>query len=442
MRSRTSRIAASALAALLVAGPAAAQAQSVTLGEAIARANRVQPTVVQAEGNLRNADMRVKTAKGSFLPNLSASGSAGSAYNENVRVNTGSGDVQPPGTTNSLNTRISTDLELWDGFRRSNDLKAAHAGSDAAEAGLRNASFQQALTTTNQFFDALSARKLVDVRQASLRRAEEQHKISVAKLQAGAATRSDSLRSFVGVGTAQLQLVTAMSTLATAEANLGRLVGEGGRVEAADDSSFYRVIATLDTAALRTEAMATSPSVQSAEASVRAADASYKAAKSPYWPSLTLSASGSLNGNNSYNDQRQERNPYVMMSSRQITLSANWQLFNRFSREQNIETQAVAADVAKASFGEARRTVQANLTQRTVELEAARLRIEITQRSLEAAREDLRVQQERYRLGVSTILDVLTTTEALTQAEVDQVNSRFDYLRAKAAIEAIIGRSL
>ena len=100
------------------------------------------------------------------------------------------------------------------------------------------------------------------------------------------------------------------------------------------------------------------------------------------------------------------------------------------------------ADIARANYEEARRAVQANLTQRTTELEAARLRIEITQRSLEAAREDLRVQQERYRLGVSTILDVLTTTEALTQAEVDLVNSRFDYLRAKAAIEAIIGRSL
>jgi outer membrane protein len=419
-----------------------AQTQSVTLGEAIARANRVQPRVVQAEGALRNADMRVKTAKGSFLPDLTASASGRSAYNENVRTDLSSGQLQPPGTTNSLNTNVSTSLELWDGFRRSNELKSANANSDAAEASLRDASFQQALTTTNQFFDALSARKLVEVREASLRRAEEQHKISVAKLQAGAATRSDSLRSFVGVGTAQLQLVTAMSTLATAEANLGRLVGESRRVAAVDDSAFYRVLAPLDTAALRTEAMAMSPSVQSSEAGVRAANASYKAAKSPYWPSLNLSAGGSLNGNNAFSQQTQDRNPYVMLSSRQISLTANWQLFNRFTREQNIETQAVAADVARATFEESRRAVQANLTQRSVELEAARLRIEITQRSLEAAREDLRVQQERYRLGVSTILDVLTTTEALTQAEVDQVNSRFDYLRAKAAIEAIIGRSL
>ncbi len=421
------------LAAALVATPTAAQTTSVTLAEAVARSGRVQPRMVQAEGTLRNADMRVKSAKGSFLPNLTASGNGQSAYSEDIRVNTESGQLQQ-GASQNLNLALSSTLELWDGFRRSNELKAARANSDAAEAGLRDATFQQALSTTNLFFDALAARKLVDVRQASLRRAEEQLKISVAKLHAGAATRSDSLRSLVGVGTAQLQLVNAMTSLATAEANLGRLIGETGRVEATDDSAFYRVLAPLDTAALRTEAVGRSPSVQSADATVRSADASYRSAKSPYWPSINLSASGSLSGRDNTN--------YTMLSNRQISIGLNWQLFNRFTREQNIASQQVNADIAKANYEEARRTVQANLTQRTAELDAARLRTEISQRSLEAAREDLRVQQERYRLGVSTILDVLTTTEALTQAEVDLVNARYDYLRAKAAIESIIGRSL
>jgi outer membrane protein TolC len=75
-------------------------------------------------------------------------------------------------------------------------------------------------------------------------------------------------------------------------------------------------------------------------------------------------------------------------------------------------------------------------------LSAARSKIEITQTSVAAAREDLRVQQERYRLGASTIVDVLTSQEALNQAEVDVVVARFDYLRAKAQLEALIGRTL
>ena len=99
-------------------------------------------------------------------------------------------------------------------------------------------------------------------------------------------------------------------------------------------------------------------------------------------------------------------------------------------------------DLAEATAADAQREVQADLTTRLAELDAARTRIEITQTSVAAATEDLRVQQQRYRLGASTIVDLLTSQEALNQAEVDVVNARFDYLRAKAQLDALIGRTL
>jgi outer membrane protein TolC len=117
-------------------------------------------------------------------------------------------------------------------------------------------------------------------------------------------------------------------------------------------------------------------------------------------------------------------------------------VFNRYTREQNIANQTTTAEISEANASEARRQVLANLTTRLAELEAARIRTGITQTSLAAASEDVRVQQERYRLGVATIVDVLTSQESLTQAEVDAVTARFDFLRAKAQIQALIGRQL
>jgi len=54
----------------------------------------------------------------------------------------------------------------------------------------------------------------------------------------------------------------------------------------------------------------------------------------------------------------------------------------------------------------------------------------------------MRVQQERYRVGASTILDLLTSQANLTQAETDLVQARFDYLIARAQLEALVGRTL
>ncbi len=421
---------------LLAACPLRAQERAVSLAEAIRLAERTQPGMVQAQRELETASAQRRNAWGNFLPNLNASSSASMFSSGGAsRIDPVTGQVLSGNTTNrSLNTSLSASVDLFTGFRRGAELQAAKAGQTQANAGLVDARFQQALATTNQFFDALSAAQLVGVREASVRRAEEQLKVSVAKLHAGSATRSDSLRSLVTLGNTRLDLIQAQTDLATAEAGLARLIGEAGRVRALDDSSFRRVVSAVDTAALRQEAEAGSPRIQNAVASAEVARSNLRASRSAYWPSLTLGA------NTSWNASR--ANDYAFFNQRQLSLQLSWSLFNRFDRELTIAQREATFDVAQATALDERRAVEAELTQRLAELAAAQSKIDITATSVAAATEDLRVQQERYRLGASTIVDVLTSQEALNQAEVDVVNARFDYLRARAQLEALIGRTL
>jgi len=421
-----------------VLGPAgvAAQTQSVTLADAIRLSERVQPDVVRAAGGVRTAGAQQRSAWGAYLPSVSASSSASDFFSEGTsRIDPVTGQLTNGNSSNrSISTSLSANVDLFTGFRRGADMRAARAGERAADASLIDARFQQALVTTNQFLDALAADQLLQVRETSVRRAEEQLKTAVAKLHAGSATRSDSLRSLVTLGNARLDLITTQAQLAGAEANLARLIGQTGRVQALDDSAFYRVLPAIDTQALRTEAESKSPRVRSAGASAAEARASVSASRSAYWPSLNLAANTGWNGNRA--------DDYNLLNQRQLSLSLRWNLFNGFDRELTIVQREADLDVAEASASDAQRAVQAELITRVAELDAARSRIEITQTSVLAAREDLRVQQERYRLGASTIVDLLTSQEALNQAEVDVVNARFDYLRAKAQIEALIGRNL
>ena len=424
------------LASLLAPLRLAAQDRTVTLAEAIRLAERTQPGVVQAQGQVQTAAAQRRSAWGAFLPTVSASSSASDFFSEGAsRIDPLTGQVLSGNTTNrSVNASLRASVDLFTGFRRGAELKAARAGQAEADAGLVNTRFQQALTTTNQFFDALSAAQLVGVREASVRRAEEQLKVSVAKLHAGSATRSDSLRSLVTLGNAQLDLIQSRTDLTTAEAGLARLVGEPGRVHAADDSSFRQVVAVVDTEALRQEAETRSPRIQTAVAGTDAARANLRASRSGYWPSLTLGANTSWNGSRA--------NDYTLFNQRQVSLQLSWDIFNGFDRELTIAQREASLDVAETSAADERRAVDAALTQRLAELDAARSKIDITATSVAAATEDLRVQQERYRLGASTIVDVLTSQEALNQAEVNVVTARFDYLRARAQLEALIGRTL
>lgn len=429
----------------LVAAPLAAQAPAdtavartiapapdrVTLAEALARAPRVQPSTVQAQGAVRSADAQRRSATGAYLPNITANASGSKSFSEFVTQQQ-NGQVGS-GTNQTVGMGLSASLDLFTGFRRGADVRAADAQQRSAAAGLDNARYQVSLQTTQAFLDALAAKQTVEVRVASVRRAMEQLKVSVAKLHAGSATRSDSLRSEVNLGNAQLQLLDAEIAQATAEAALGRLVGAAGRVEAVDDSAYYAHPMT-DTTGLRAEARDHSPQVRSSRAAAEAARAQVRSTEAQYWPTLALTGNQNWSGN--------KAGDYQLLQNRSLSLGMSWTLFNRFTRERNVVSQAIAADNADASAADALRQVDAGITQQLAALAAAQVRIRITQASVSAAREDLRVVGERYRLGAATIVDLLTSQEALTQAEVDAVSARFDYLRAKAQVEALIGRSL
>ena len=75
-------------------------------------------------------------------------------------------------------------------------------------------------------------------------------------------------------------------------------------------------------------------------------------------------------------------------------------------------------------------------------IEAAVASIGLAEQSVELAAEDLRVTQERYRLGLATILDLQAAQITLLQAEIDLIRRRFDYQLGLARVEALLGTNL
>ncbi|MEE8061989.1 MAG: TolC family protein [Gemmatimonadales bacterium] len=411
---------------------------AITLDEAISLAQRVQPIVVRALSGVNTAEHQERSAAvGAWLPSINATSSGASTWNEGVaRIDPNTGLPLAANTVSrTAGFGFTGSWDVFTGFSRSAESRQAKANLKAADADLIDSRYQVTLQTKQQFYAALSAGELLQVRLAGVRRAEEQLNISVNKLRTGSATRSDSLRSVVTLGNAQVQLLNAATILATAEANLGRLVGFDGRVGAVDDPSFHDIDITVSESSLRQEAMASSPTVLSSDASAEAAQQSWNAAKGSWWPNMTLSGSWNWNGNNQVNN-------FKLLEQKSLRLNLTWPIFNGFNRETNIAVQANNYDIAAATADDTRRQTSAALITRVAELNAARLRVDIARVSIAAAEEDLRVQQERYRLGATTIIEVLASQEALNQAEGDEVEAHFDLLLAKAQIEALIGRPL
>ena len=409
----------------------------VSLQEAVSLAQRNAPAAVQARGQLRTAASAVRSAYGAFVPSLSVS--MNQTQQSGQRFDALRNQIVSVTQPWSYSTGVSSSLELFDGGRRFADLRARRADEDAAEANETTQRFSIALQVKREYANILAARESESAARAQLEQAQAQLNAAVARVQAGAATMSDSLRSLIQVGDARLALITAQNNLRIASASLTRLVGTLFMVTANPADTMDLPLMRMDSVTLEQLALR-GPAVQQAEMQLRAANASVGSAKSTYLPTVRMSYSYNGQGTDPYGFGSDTTKRFLYGSN--FSLSLNFPLFNNFSREDQIVRARVSQENADAQLRDARLAAQQSLVQQLGALRTAEERIRIQQASVLAAQEDLRVQQQRYALGASTLLDLLTSQSQLNQARAALIQARQDYRIARAQIEAIVGRDL
>jgi len=424
------------LAALV---PAAISAQDsarpISLDEAIQLAKRNSPQVISAHNAINANEATVRTRMSAFFPTLS--GSLSSSWGAG-QVFDNKGDIVTRNNVTPWNwsRRLSANWLLFDGGDRNFQLRSARANVDAAEANEVAAQFSVAYSVAQQYYAGLAARESRSAAVTALAEAEQNLRAANARIASGAATRSDSLRAIIQVGNQQLAVLTAETDLQNANAALSRLVGAPFSVTAAPQDTVLAPIVP-DSAEL-SRYLEGSPAIRAAQASVSASSAAVRSSRTDYWP--TLSASYGLTNNIADTSFKVWQGRTLQNKS--FGLSMNVPIFSGLAREETVQRAKITEMNAKASLRDAQLLAQQQLVQYLGQLRLAQARIAIQQASLEAAQEDLRVQQQRYQLGASTQLELLTTQTQLNSARYNLVNARYQVRIAKAQLEQLLGREI
>jgi outer membrane protein len=322
------------------------------------------------------------------------------------------------------------------------ELRRTKAVETAAEASERTQLYNTALNVKQQYFNGLAARELEAAALRQLEQAEQQMAVSTARVRAGAATKSDSLRSVIQVGNARLAVLSARNSLQVANAGLTRLVGTDFVVTASPTDTLAPAAVMLDNETL-VSMLDASPALQQAEADLAAARAAVKTARAAWLPSVSASYSFSANQSSSGFETGNlfllgGQNP----NNKRLNFNVSYPLFNQLQRETSITQAQVTERNAEATLRDARLAARQTLTQALGTLRLAEERAAIQDASVAAAEEDLRVQTQRYQLGAATLLDVLTSQTTLNQARAALIQARYDARVAKAQIEALVGKEL
>lgn len=427
-----------ALALALVAGGVEGQemtptspADTITMELAVERAMQVNSQMVQARTSLGTSEFGVTQAYASMLPNLSFS--SGASLSSSTRYDP-STDLRVSGQSDSYSAGLSASMDVFAGGRNLAAVRSARASTNAAQATLVSRQFSVALSAKQSFFAVLRAQELIALNQQRIEQANEQLAAAERRLQAGQATRSDVLRSQLEMSNARQALLQAQTQERTAMYTLGQVVGVAGPVAARAPESLEPTPLAMSVDAMRQLVLGQAPTVQSAQAQLSVAQAGLSQSRAQYFPTIRLS--GGYNWNN------QEFGLDGGQTSWNTRLSLSYPLFNGLQRMASVDQANAQLTVAEAQAAETERTALANLEGLIAALELAEGQLRILEESVEVAREDYRVQQERYGLGAATILELVSSQIALTQAENDLINARYDYQIARAELEALVGQEL
>ena len=408
-----------------------AASSTVTLERAIQVALDRSPQMLQQEQAIDNASLAQRSAWAAFLPNVNANTSGSLRSSSVLDPNTGR---IVGGSSDSYSAGLSANVPLFQGGSRFIELGATEADMRAAVARREDQRHAVILQTKNLFFNALRQEELVDVRRVQLERTEQNLELVSTRLTVGRATVSDSLRARLDVVNARQDLLEAQTALRAARISLGRQIGSSAPAIPETPPGLAPSPLPLTEAEIMVLAEESSPTVVAAMEAADASAAAVSVNKTAYLPNINLSTG--------YNWNNQERSLTGGSTSWNMGLSVSYPIFNRFQRESNIDRAQMTLRVSRLQEDDARLAARQEADAALNNLRTAELAIGIAEEAVLVAEEDLRVVRERYALGVATILDVVISQAAADQASADLVGARYDYILARAELEAILGREL
>ena len=358
---------------------------------------------------------QVPTAIGSIkYPQLTAN-VTGAAANEEARI--AAGGLNNPIILSRAAAGVSVSQLVYDYGRVDNLIESSRLRAQAADQYVQATRAQIIFQVDRAYFIALKAQALLRVTEQTVKARELVAEQIEALRQSGLRSGLDVSFANYNLAEAKLQVVKAQNDVKAAYAELSAALGN--QTEQTYDLTEEPMPAPLATQDFVAEALGKRPEISALKFELQAAQRFLLAEQKLRKP--TVSALWST-GVAPFHDSRLRRYYNAVGVNVSIPIF-NGRLFEAREAEADYKAKAVEQVLQDMSNRVARdvRVAQLNVS-------SAFERIGLTEQLLTRARESLDLAQERYRLGLSSIVEFNQAQLNVTLAEIENANARYEYL--------------
>lgn len=386
-----------------------------------------------------------------ILPSISASASKGIGVTgpfEDVREVTVGTDsvtgaaisrkltiVSDRTSINSNSLGLQVNQPIFDGGIWWNRIRRANANKKSAEYGLLGKQNDVILEVEQAYFNLNKQIKLLEVYQIAVSRSQDQLDRTEKMYELGATAQLDVFQARVNLGNDRISMLQQQNTVDQAKKNLNLVMGQDPFTSLKISSEINLEKNLPEARELIQTAFENQPGIKQNEADIKSSSLSVSMAKGQYYPSLYGFAN--YRRSNETFDKVYSKFDQNYNVSYGVSLSLN--IFNGFSDYVSIQKAKIAQKQSKENFEEYKRNLASEIEQYYANYKSYLDIIEINKQNLDAAKEEMRLAEERYQIGAGTALEVREAQVNLTRAEETLIAAQFNARIVLAQLDSGLG---
>ena len=420
------------------------QSSPITLQQAVNIALEKNPERKAALADTKAASADVKEARSFLLPHVAFSELA-TLGNDQVYVfgtklhqqrfttaDFALNVLNTPAPFGNYSTRFGATWNLFDSFGSWRAVNRAERAKDAAGHQLERTDQEIVFRVVDSYYQVLFGKKRLDVAEQSLKTAQAILDRSKNRFESGVAVESDLLSAQVRLATRKQEVIRATDDLAMARAQLGTALGLSTETEFDPvDALAERNLPATTLEAAEKKAVELRPDLKRIRSGEAAQQLNVSIAKSSFGPRVNAFAGWETDnptfvaggGGNNWMAGIDVQFDLFEGGAKQARLSHERAMQEKVAAVKEAATDAIRLEVRRAYY----------------DLDSARQQVEVARATIAASQESLRINQNRYDSGLSTITDLLAAEETARRAQAEYWEAVYRYHTGYANLELASG---
>lgn len=412
---------------------------SLTVEEAVAYALRNNYDILLAQQDSAVAAINYEYRNAAFYPQINGTGSAiFSTNNQKIQLADGTERVRNGIRQNNLSTAINLNWTVFDGFRMFLLRNQLDLAINQGNLTIRSAVVNTVAAVITTYYDIVRQKQQLRNVQEQLQLAADRLRLAQYKFDIGVGIKPDVLQAKIDFNNSTAARLNQLALIDQRRQTLNQLMNVAR-------SADYKVSDTIPVQTglvlgeLLSNLAQTSPDLRLARTNIQAAELNAQLAKAARYPTVQFLSAYNFS-RNSFN---QVINPFAPL----FNLNKGWNygftvnipILNNFTVRQQIRQAELAINFQELQYRSQEALLSTNL-QNAYRNYTAQLEIVATlDTSVALARENLFIEQERYRIGRTTYIELRQAEENVSTILTNLINARYNLKVAETELLRLKG---